>query len=330
MASYQYVYVMKGLTKIYPGGREVLDNVYAVFLPGAKIGVLGINGAGKSTLMKIMAGMDKDFGGEAWAAEGARVGYLAQEPQLDPSQDRAARTSWTALRGTKALLDRFNEISHEVRRADDREEMNALLDRTGRAAGEDRRRRRLGPRPHGRHRDGRAALPARTSRRSPRCRAASAAAWRCAGCCCRSPTCCCSTSRPTIWTPNRWPGWSGSWHDYTGTVVAVTHDRYFLDNVAGWILELDRGRGIPYEGNYTAWLEQKRKRLEQEDARRKPAASDAGARAGVDRADARRPARPRARRASPPTRTCWPRAASEQGTEAARSSSRPARAWATW
>ena len=188
---------------------------------------------------------------------------------------------------TKALLDRFDEVSAKLRRGIADDEMDTLiaeqaelqekidaadawdLDRTVEIAMDALRC------PPG-DADGRARSPA-----------ASAGAWRSAGCCCRSPTCCCSTSRPTISTPNRWPGWSASCSEYPGTVVAVTHDRYFLDNVAGWILELDRGHGIPWEGNYSSWLEQKQKRLAQrgEDRRRAPA--HPGARAGVDPAVAR-------------------------------------------
>ena len=264
MASYQYVYVMKDLTKAFPGGREVFKGITLAFLPGVKIGVLGVNGAGKSTLLKIMAGIETEFGGEAWAAEGARVGYLEQEPQLDPDKTVGENVE-EAFAELKAALDRFNEISDEVRRTDERRGDEHAAGRTGRPAGEDRRRGRLGPRPPRRHRAGRAALPAGGRRRSPRCPAASGGASRCAGCCWKSPTCCCWTSRPTIWTPKASPGWSTRCSDYAGTVMIVTHDRYFLDNVTGWILEIERGRGYPFEGNYSSWLEQKRKRLQQEE-----------------------------------------------------------------
>ena len=207
MASYQYVYVMKDLTKSFPGGREVFKGITLAFLPGVKIGVLGINGAGKSTLMKIMAGIDTEFGGEAWAAEGVRVGYLEQEPQLDPDKTVGENVE-EAFADLKAALDRFNEISMKFAEPMSDEEMNDAAGRAGRPAGEDRRRGGLGPRPARRHRAGRAALPAGGRRRSPRCPAASGGASRCAGCCWRSPTCCCSTSRPTISTPKASPGWS--------------------------------------------------------------------------------------------------------------------------
>ena len=256
MPAYQYIYVMKGLGKTYPGGREVLKDIWLSFLPGAKIGVLGANGAGKSTLLRIMAGEERDFAGEAWAAEGARVGYLPQEPALDRDQGRvrqrhrgAGRDQGAArpLRGGQRALCR-GAVARRDGRADRR---------AGRIAGKDRPGRRLGARPHrSRSRWTRCAARRATPRSRP-CRAASGAASRCAGCCCSAPICCCSTSRPTISTPNRSPGCSASSKDYPGTVVTVTHDRYFLDEVAGWILELDRGRGIPYEGNYSGWLEQK-------------------------------------------------------------------------
>ena len=159
MASYQYVYVMKDLTKAFPGGREVFKGITLAFLPGVKIGVLGVNGAGKSTLLKIMAGIETEFGGEAWAAEGARVGYLAQEPQLDPDKTVGENVE-EAFADLKAALNRFNEISDEIRRTDERRRDERAARRTGRPAGEDRRRGRLGPRSARRYRAGRAALPA--------------------------------------------------------------------------------------------------------------------------------------------------------------------------
>ena len=248
----QFIYHMQGLTKTYPGDRKVLENIHLSFYPDAKIGVLGVNGSGKSTLLRIMAGIDKEFVGEGWVAEGARVGYLQQEPQLDPAKigARERHGGRRAAEGDARPLQRDRrELLRRDRRRDDE------------AAGRDRRQEPVGSRLQGRPGDGRAALPARRRRRRPSSRAASAAAWRCASCCSTSPTCCCSTSRPTISTPRSVAWLEGHLRNYPGAILIVTHDRYFLDNVTGWILELDRGRGIPYEGNYSSWLEQKQKRL---------------------------------------------------------------------
>ena len=264
MPSYQYVYVMKDLTKAFPGGREVFKGITLAFLPGVKIGVLGVNGAGKSTLLKIMAGIETEFGGEAWAAEGARVGYLEQEPQLDPDKTVGENVE-EAFADLKATLDRFNEISMKFAEPMSDDEMNDAARRAGRPADQDRRRGRLGPRSARGYRARRAALSRRRMPRSPRCPAASGGASRCAGCCWKSPTCCCWTNRPTIWMRKASPGWNTRCTTYAGTVMIVTHDRYFLDNVTGWILEIERGRGYPFEGNYSSWLEQKRKRLQQEE-----------------------------------------------------------------
>ncbi|MDA0953008.1 MAG: energy-dependent translational throttle protein EttA [Proteobacteria bacterium] len=262
MASYQYIYVMKGLTKAYPGGREVLKDVWLSFLPGAKIGVLGPNGAGKSTLMKIMAGVDKEFNGEAWAADGVRVGYLAQEPELDPSLDVLGNVMM-AMADTKALLDRFNEVSARFAEEMTDDEMNALIEEQGelqekidavngweieRTLGIAMDALRLPPADADVTR-----LSGGEKRRVALCRLL--------------------LSKPDMLLldepTNHLDAESVAWlerflEDYEGTVVAITHDRYFLDNVAGWILEVDRGRGMPFEGNYSGWLEQKKKRLEQE------------------------------------------------------------------
>jgi energy-dependent translational throttle protein EttA len=262
MASYQYVYVMKGLTKIFPGGKKVLENVWLSFYPGAKIGILGPNGAGKSTLMKIMAGYDKDFSGEAWAAQGARVGYLAQEPQLDPTKT-VQENVMEALKETKALVDRFEEVSMKLGEVEDPDEMTALideqaelqekieaadawdLDRTVEIAMDALRC------PPG---DADVAMLSGGEKR-------------------RVALCRLLLEKPDLLLldepTNHLDAESVAWlerhlQEYAGTVALVTHDRYFLDNVTGWILELDRGQGIPYEGNYSAWLEQKQKRLEQE------------------------------------------------------------------
>ena len=263
MASYQYIYVMKNLTKIFPGGKEVLKNITLAFLPGAKIGVLGANGAGKSTLLKIMAGRDQDFGGEAWAAEGVRVGFLEQEPQLDPVKDVLGNIL-EGVASTKALLDRFDEVSASFAEPLDDDEMNALMaeqgelqERIDAANGWELQRTidiamdalRCPPG------DAEVATLSGGERR-------------------RVALCRLLLSQPDLLLldepTNHLDAESVAWlerflKEYKGTVVAITHDRYFLDNVAGWILELDRGRGIPYQGNYSGWLEQKRKRLEQEE-----------------------------------------------------------------
>src|SRR5690242_291108 len=263
MPSYQYVYVMKDLTKAFPGGREVFKGITLAFLPGVKIGVLGINGAGKSTLMKIMAGIDTDFGGEAWAAEGARVGYLEQEPQLDPDKTVGENVE-QAFTDLKAALDRFNEISMKFAEPMSDEEMNKLLaeqadlqTKIDAEDGWDLDRRvdialdalRCPP----------AEMPITTLSGGERRRVA---------------LCRLLLEKPDLLLldepTNHLDAESVAWlertlHDYAGTVMIVTHDRYFLDNVTGWILEIERGRGYPFEGNYSAWLEQKRKRLAQEE-----------------------------------------------------------------
>ncbi len=263
MAAYQYIYVMKGLAKVYPGGRKVLDNIWLSFLPGAKIGVLGLNGAGKSTLLRIMAGLDHDFAGEAWAAEGASVGFLPQEPALDPAKDVQGNVM-EGLAAQKALLDRFEEVSARLGEDIPGEEMEALIAEQGElqekidAAGAWDLQRTV-----------------EIAMDALRCPAGEADVRTLSGgerrrvALCRlllQRTDLLLLDEPT----NHLDAESVAWlerflHDYPGTVVAVTHDRYFLDNVAGWILELDRGHGIPWEGNYSSWLEQKQKRLEQEE-----------------------------------------------------------------
>ena len=225
--------------------------------------MLGLNGAGKSTLLKIMAGLDDDFYGEAWAAEGASVGFLPQEPELDPAKDVAGNVM-EGMAETKALLDRFEEVSARFA-----EDLDARGDgrpdrRAGRAAGEDRRGRRLGPGAHGRDRHGRPALPAGRCRGEQALRRRAAPGRALPGCCCRSRTCCCWTSRPTTWTPSRWPGWSGTCRTIRAPWWRSPTTATSWINVAGWILELDRGQGIPFEGNYSGWLEQKQKRLAQQ------------------------------------------------------------------
>jgi ATP-binding cassette ChvD family protein len=263
MPSYQYVYVMKDLTKAFPGGREVFKGITLAFLPGVKIGVLGINGAGKSTLMKIMAGIDTDFGGEAWAAEGARVGYLEQEPQLD-SDKTVGENVEQAFTDLKAALDRFNEVSMKFSEPMSDEEMNELLaeqaDLQTKIDAED-----------GWDLDRRIDIALDALRCPP---ADSAITTLSGGERRRVALCRLLLEKPDLLLldepTNHLDAESVAWlertlHDYAGTVMIVTHDRYFLDNVTGWILEIERGRGYPFEGNYSSWLEQKRKRLAQEE-----------------------------------------------------------------
>jgi sulfate-transporting ATPase len=271
MAAYQYIYVMKGLGKTYPGGREVLRDIWLSFLPGAKIGVLGLNGAGKSTLLRIMAGEERDFGGEAWAAEGVRVGYLAQEPVLDPDKDVAGNVT-EGLAETKALLERFEAVSARFAEDLSPEEMEALIAEQGEL------QEKID------HADAweldRTVEIAMDALRCPPGEAS--VATLSGGERRRVALCRLLLQRPDLLLldepTNHLDAESVAWlqrflKDYPGTVVTVTHDRYFLDEVAGWILELDRGHGIPYEGNYSGWLEQKQARLEtegrQEEARRR-------------------------------------------------------------
>ena len=262
MPSYQYIYVMNGLSKTFTGGREILKNINLSFFPGAKIGVLGTNGAGKSTLLKIMAGMDTQFVGEAWAAEGVKVGYLPQEPELEVGKT-VHELVMEGMSETKKILDRFNEVSAKFAEEMTDEEMNTLLaeqaelqEKIDAANAWDLDRHveiamdalrlppsdaDVGP------------LSGGEKRRVALCRLLLSAPDLLL------------LDEPT----NHLDAESVAWlqrflHDFPGTVVTVTHDRYFLDEVAGWILELDRGQGIPFEGNYSGWLEQKQKRLQQE------------------------------------------------------------------
>ena len=260
MASYQYVYSMQGLSKTYPGGKTVVKDVHLNFLPGAKIGVLGLNGTGKSTLLRIMAGEDSEFNGEAWPAKEAKVGYLPQEPALDPDKT-VAENVMEGLGGLKALVDRFNEVSNAfaepdadfdaliAEQAELQEKIDAAdawdLDRTVEIAMD-----------------------------ALRCPPGEAAVSKLSGGERRRVALCrLLLQKPDLLLldepTNHLDAESVAWlerhlEEYPGTVCCVTHDRYFLDNVAGWILELDRGRAIPYQGNYSGWLEQKRKRLAQE------------------------------------------------------------------
>jgi ATP-binding cassette ChvD family protein len=262
MAAYQYIYVMKGLSKIFPGGKKVLEDIWLSFLPGAKIGVLGPNGAGKSTVMRIMAGLDKEFGGEAWAAESAKVGYLPQEPELDPKKDVQANVM-EALQDQKSLLERFEAVSAKFAEEMSDEDMNALI------AEQAELQEKID------------AIDAWNLDRTVeiamdalRCPPGDADVTKLSGGERRRVALCrLLLSKPDLLLldepTNHLDAESVAWlerflKDYPGTVVAVTHDRYFLDDVAEWILELDRGKGIPFHGNYSGWLEEKQKRLEQE------------------------------------------------------------------
>ncbi len=267
MASYQYVYVMKQLTKVLPGGRELVKDVSLSFFPGAKIGVLGVNGAGKSTLLKIMAGIDKEFNGEAWAADGATVGYLPQEPGLDPDKT-VEENVVEGLGETTGLIARFNEISEKFAEPMEDDEMNALLAEQGELQekidsvnGWEIER------------------TVEIAMDALRCPPGDADVTRLSGGERRRVALCrlllqkpdlLLLDEPTNHLDAESVGWLElHLQEYEGTVVAVTHDRYFLDNVAGWILEVDRGRGIPYEGNYSSWLEQKQQRLALEEKQEK-------------------------------------------------------------
>ena len=263
MASYQYVYVMKDLTKAYPGGREVFKGITLSFLPGVKIGVLGVNGAGKSTLLKIMAGIETEYGGEAWAAEGVRVGYLSQEPALDAGETVGENVR-AAFAPLHAALERFNEISNKFAEPLSDDEMNALLaeqaDLQEKIDAED-----------GWELDRKIDIALDALRCPP---AEAEVAKLSGGERRRVALCRLLLEKPDLLLldepTNHLDAESVAWlehtlEQYTGTVMIVTHDRYFLDNVTGWILEIERGRGYPFEGNYTSWLEQKRKRLKQEE-----------------------------------------------------------------
>ena len=254
MAAYQFVYHMSGVSKTYPGGKKTFENIHLNFLPGVKIGVVGVNGAGKSTLLKIMAGLDKDFQGEAWAAEGARVGYLPQEPKLDPEKT-VRENVMEGVAEKKAILDRYNELAmnysdetaDEMAKLQDDIDAQNLWDLDSQI---DVSMEALRCPPDD-------AMPANLSggeaRRVALCKLLLEAPDMLL------------LDEPTNHLDAETIAWLQQ-HliDYKGTILIVTHDRYFLDDITGWILELDRGRGIPYEGNYSAWLEQKAKRLEQE------------------------------------------------------------------
>ena len=254
MASYQYVYVMDRLSKTYPGGKQVLKDIRLSFFPGVKIGVVGLNGAGKSTLLRIMAGVDKDFTGEAWAAEGARVGYLAQEPELDAAKNVLGNVM-DGVAEKKALLDRYNEIAvnYSDETADEMAKLQDVIDAQNLWDLDSQ---------------------VEMAMDALRCPDGDADVTKLSGGEKRRVALCklllegpdlLLLDEPTNHLDAESVAWLQNYlKEYKGTVVLVTHDRYFLDNVTGWILELDRGSGIPYEGNYSSWLEQKEKRLEQE------------------------------------------------------------------
>lgn len=259
----QYIYTMQGVGKVVPPKREILKNIWLSFYPGAKIGVLGLNGSGKSTLLKIMAGLDKDILGEARPMPGINIGYLSQEPQLDPTKNVRGNVE-EGVGEALALLNRYNDISMKFAEPMSESEMTQLLEEQGEiqhkidAANAWDLDRKLEV----------AADALRLPPWDADVTKISGGERR------RVALCRLLLSKPDMLLldepTNHLDAESVAWlerflHDYPGTVVAVTHDRYFLDNVAGWILELDRGQGIPYEGNYTSWLEQKEKRLEQEE-----------------------------------------------------------------
>jgi ATP-binding cassette ChvD family protein len=250
----QFIYHMQGLTKTYPGNRKVLENIHLSFYPDAKIGVLGVNGSGKSTLLRIMAGIDKDFVGDGWVAEGARVGYLPQEPQLDDTKT-VRENVMEGVAKSKAILDRYNELAvnysdetaDEMAKLQDEIESKGLWDLDSKVD---------------------------QAMDALRCPPDDADVSKLSGGERRRVALCkllldapdlLLLDEPTNHLDAETVAWlEGHLRNYPGAILIVTHDRYFLDNVTGWILELDRGRGIPYEGNYTSWLGQKRKRLEQE------------------------------------------------------------------
>ncbi|MDZ4134142.1 MAG: energy-dependent translational throttle protein EttA, partial [Paracoccaceae bacterium] len=254
MASYQYVYHMDGVSKAYPGGKKCFENIKLNFLPGVKIGVVGVNGSGKSTLLRIMAGIDKDFQGEAWAAKGARVGYLPQEPQLDESLDVRGNVM-LGVADKQAILDRYNELAMNY--SDETADKMATLQDTIDAANLWDLDSQID-----------------VAMEALRCPPDDADVTTLSGGEKRRVALCkllleapemLLLDEPT----NHLDAESIAWLQlhliaYEGTILIVTHDRYFLDDITSWILELERGRGIPYEGNYSAWLEQKAKRLLQE------------------------------------------------------------------
>lgn len=259
----QYIYTMNGVGKTVPPKREILKNIYLSFFPGAKIGILGLNGSGKSTLLKIMAGIDKDIIGEAIPLADINIGYLSQEPQLNPNKNVRGNVEEGMGEGI-VLLSRYNEISMKFAEPMTDDEMNQLIEEQGELQTKIDAQNLWDLE----HKLEVAADALRLPPWEAEIAKLSGGEKR------RVALCRLLLSKPDMLLldepTNHLDAESVAWleqflHDYPGTVVAVTHDRYFLDNVAGWILELDRGQGIPYEGNYSAWLEQKNKRLEQEE-----------------------------------------------------------------
>ena len=262
MATHQYVYTMHGMSKSFPGGRQILKDFRLSFLPGAKIGVLGLNGAGKSTLLRIMAGRDTEFSGEAWPAEGLKIGFLAQEPELDLDRDVLGNVMLGAA-ASQALIDRFNAVSERFAEELSNQEMDALIAEQGElqeqidAVGAWDLEREV-----------------EIAMDALRCPPGEASVDTLSGGERRRVALCrLLLEKPDMLLldepTNHLDAESVAWlerflQDYAGTVVAVTHDRYFLDNVAGWILEIDRSRGLPFQGNYSGWLEQKQRLLAQE------------------------------------------------------------------
>src|SRR5215470_15914479 len=243
----QFIYHMQGLTKTYPGNRKVLENINLSFYPDAKIGVLGVNGSGKSTLLRIMAGIDKEFTGDGWVADGARVGYLPQEPQLDETKT-VRENVMLGVAASKAILDRYNELAmnysdetaDEMTRLQDEIEAKGLWDLDSKV---DQAMEALVCPPDD---AGVATLSGGERRRVALCRLLL-----------EQPDLL-LLDEPTNHLDAETVNWlEGHLRNYSGAILIVTHDRYFLDNVTGWILELDRGRGIPYQGNYSSWLVQK-------------------------------------------------------------------------
>ena len=254
MSAYQYVYHMQGVSKTYPGGKKCFENIHLSFLPGVKIGVVGVNGAGKSTLMKIMAGIDKEFQGEAWSAEGAKVGYLPQEPELDETMS-VRENVMLGVADKKAILDRYNDLAmnYSDETADEMAELQDKIDAENLWDLDSQ---------------------IDVSLEALRCPADDADVSSLSGGERRRVALCkllleapemLLLDEPTNHLDAETIAWLQK-HliDYKGTILIVTHDRYFLDDITGWILELDRGHGMPYEGNYSSWLEQKAKRLAQE------------------------------------------------------------------
>ncbi|HRE21402.1 MAG TPA: ATP-binding cassette domain-containing protein, partial [Rhabdaerophilum sp.] len=252
--SRQFIYHMRGLTKVHPGGKKVLENIHLSFYPDAKIGVLGVNGAGKSTLLRIMAGIDKEWTGDGWVAEGARVGYLPQEPQLDNALTVRENVK-LGVAAKQAILDRYNELmmnysdetAEESAQLQDQIDSQNLWDLDSKV---DQAMDALRCPPDDWAVD---KLSGGEKRRVALCKLLL-----------EQPELL-LLDEPTNHLDAETVNWlEAHLRAYPGAILIVTHDRYFLDNVTGWILELDRGKGIPYEGNYTSWLQQKQKRLEQE------------------------------------------------------------------